>query len=102
VWLLHSSRLLRSLVHDVLELNVLTGIVRKTQSSYFTCGPLSEIWVGEWSRGRSKSKVQCDSVFPPAKTDPLVQVAVKVIRGDASSMANDFTELDMVCFIQAF
>ncbi|KIM86395.1 hypothetical protein PILCRDRAFT_816351 [Piloderma croceum F 1598] len=60
------------------ELNVLTGVVRKTQSSYFTCGPLSEIWVGEWSRGRSKSKV-----------------AVKVIRGDASSMANDFTELDM-------
>jgi hypothetical protein len=36
------------------------------------------------------------------KLTHLSQVAVKVIHGGASSKANDFEELDMVCFIQAF
>ena len=37
--------------------------------------------------------------FPLPKLIHLSQVAVKVIRGGASSLANDFTKLDMVCFI---
>jgi hypothetical protein len=85
-----------------MSLNNLTGMVRKIQSDYFAYSQLTEIWMGEWSRGRSKLIVQCDSIFPSAKTDPPTQVAVKVIRGGSSGMANDFEGLDMVSIMQAF
>jgi hypothetical protein len=85
-----------------MSLNNLTGMVRKTQSYYFAYSGLTEIWKGEWSRGRSKLIVQCHSIFASAKTDPPAQVAIKVIRGGSSGMANDFEELDMVSIIQSF
>ena len=77
-------------------------MVRKTQSDYFAYSQFTEIWKGEWSRGRSKLIVQCNTIFPSAKTDPPAQVAIKVIHGGFSSMANDFEALDMVSIIQAF
>ncbi|KIM86393.1 hypothetical protein PILCRDRAFT_816348 [Piloderma croceum F 1598] len=61
-----------------MSLDNLTGMVRKIQSDYFAYSLLTEIWMGEWSRGRSK-----------------LIVAVKVIRGGSSGMTNDFEGLDM-------
>jgi hypothetical protein len=85
-----------------MPLNDLTGTVRTTQPCYFACGQLAEIWMAEYSRGRSKITVRAITTFPQSMTDPQAQVAVKMIRGRASSTTNDFERLDAVSALQAF
>jgi hypothetical protein len=50
-----------------MSLDDLTGTVRKIQPNYFAYSHLTEIWMGEWSRGHSKKLVQCDSILPSSQ-----------------------------------